>query len=471
MTQAEQVTRKVAIVGSGPSGFYAAQALFKRLPDVQIDMYDRLPTPFGLVRGGVAPDHPRIKQVIEIYEKILRADHLEFIGNVQVGRDIAPHELCAAYDVVLLAYGAGEGRPLGIPGEDLQGCHFANDFVGWYNGQPDYRDHVFDLSAETAVVIGHGNVATDVVRTLARPADEWRRTDMSEHAIEALQESRVREIVVIGRRGPAQAKFTPGELKELSTLPGTSASVNPADLSLSAASGAEIDAPRNLECKKNMEIFQSLAHNPDAVPAPRHITFRFCESPARINGEAQVESLTLVKNRLEGEPFCQTAVATGTRTELRCGLVFRSVGNRGVPIEGIGFDHRIGTIPHTKGRCVDGARGQRLVRYRLDQTGTHRAHRNQSRGQRRNGGFHPRGSLRAARRKKTRFNRHHALAGEQGHSNGRLSGLASDRQRRARARTAPRQAERKIYPYRRNDRCPLCWRSSRAWRWRIGVAL
>ena len=356
VTQAKQVTRKVAIVGSGPSGFYAAEALFKHLPDVQIDMYDRLPTPFGLVRGGVAPDHPKIKQVIEVYEKILRADRLEFIGNVQVGGDIALQELCAAYDVVLLAYGAGEGRPLGIPGEDLQGCNFANDFVGWYNGQPDYPDHVFDLSAETAVVIGHGNVATDVVRTLARPVDEWRRTDMSEHAIDALQESRVREIVVIGRRGPAQAKFTPGELKELSTIPGTSASVNPADLSLSAASGAEIDAPRNLECKKNMEIFQSLAHNLDAVPAPRHITFRFCESPVRINGEAQVESLTLVKNRLEGEPFCQTAVATGTRTELRCGLVFRSVGNRGVPIEGVGFDHRSGTIPHSKGRCIDGGR-------------------------------------------------------------------------------------------------------------------
>src|SRR5258708_7651816 len=201
-------TLQVAIVGSGPSGFYAAEALLRAKPGAAVDMFDRLPTPFGLVRGGVAPDHPKIKQVILVYDKIARAPGFSFIGNVTVGRDIAVADLQAAYHVVIFANGADADRRLGIQGEDLRGSHTATEFVGWYNGHPDYRDRVFDLSGETAAVIGQGNVAADVARILATPVDDLRRTDIAEHALEALTDSRVREIHLIGRRGPAQAQIT-----------------------------------------------------------------------------------------------------------------------------------------------------------------------------------------------------------------------------------------------------------------------
>src|SRR5882724_10774987 len=214
----EQNPLKVAIVGAGPSGFYAAESLLKSGVVVRIDMIERLPAPFGLVRHGVAPDHPKLKEAIAVYDRIARAPEFRFFGNVTVGRDVTVEALGAAYHAVIFASGAETDRRLGVPGEDLLGSYTATEFVGWYNGHPDYRDRVFDLSQEVAVVIGQGNVAADVGRILAKTVDELKHTDIAEHALDALAQSRVRDIHVVGRRGPAQAKFTAKELRELGDL-------------------------------------------------------------------------------------------------------------------------------------------------------------------------------------------------------------------------------------------------------------
>jgi ferredoxin--NADP+ reductase len=219
MTMAEQPLR-VAIVGSGPSGFYAAEALLASGLDVEIDLLERLPVPYGLVRFGVAPDHAKLKSVSAVFAQIAADPKLRFFGNVALGRDVTADELAAMYHAVIVACGAGADRTLCIPGEDLPGVHAAGDFVGWYNGSPDHAHLAFDLSQEVAVVIGQGNVAIDVCRILARPVDELRRTDIAQHALDALAGSRIRDIHLVGRRGPVQAKFTPKELRELGTLPG-----------------------------------------------------------------------------------------------------------------------------------------------------------------------------------------------------------------------------------------------------------
>jgi ferredoxin/flavodoxin---NADP+ reductase len=342
-------TFQVAIVGSGPSGFYAAEALIRRLPSVQVDMFDRLPTPFGLVRGGVAPDHPKIKQVIAVYEKVAQSPRFQFIGNVSLGRDVTVQELRAAYHAVIIACGASADRRLGIPGESLIGSHTATEFVGWYNGHPDFRDRNFDLASETAVVIGNGNVAADVVRVLARPVDDFRRTDMSEHAIDALSRSKIKTIHVIGRRGPAQAKFTSPELKELLSVTDCSAHVEARDLLLNDESLTELEDPNGGEKQKNIDLLKSRAAL--RSEAARQIHFRFYEAPIEIKGVGRVESIILAKCRLEGAPFAQSAVPTTERIELRCGLIFRSVGYRGESLPGVAFDERSGTIPNVGGRC------------------------------------------------------------------------------------------------------------------------
>lgn len=211
---------KIAIIGSGPSGFYAAESLLRAERPVQVDMLERLPTPFGLVRSGVAPDHPKLKEVTKVYDRIARSDGFRFLGNVTVGRDVTVEKLRDLYHGVILACGAQTDRSMGIPGEDLHGSHAATEFVGWFNGHPDFRDHVFDLSGESAVIVGQGNVAADVCRILAKPVDELRTTDIGEHALDALAQSNIREIHIVGRRGPAQARFTPKELRELGEIPG-----------------------------------------------------------------------------------------------------------------------------------------------------------------------------------------------------------------------------------------------------------
>lgn len=340
---------QVAIVGSGPSGFYAAEALLKSGKAVEIGMFDRLPTPFGLVRGGVAPDHPKIKSVTKVYEKIAGNAGFSFFGNVCIGRDISLEDLREQYDAVLLACGAETDNRLGIPGEDLPGSHTATEFVGWYNGHPDYRDRVFDLSVESAVVVGQGNVAMDVARILAKTADELRDTDIAAHALEALAASRVRDIHLVGRRGPAQAKFTPPELKELGELSDCDVIVDPASLELNPASEIELASPDSQHHQKNMALLRAFAGRAPQGKS-RRCHFHFLRAPAALEGSTRLERFRVERTWLSGEPFEQRAAGSGEFDRISCGILFRSVGYRGVPVPGAPFDERRGVIPNTAGR-------------------------------------------------------------------------------------------------------------------------
>ncbi len=359
----EQHPLRVAIVGSGPSGFYAAEGLVKSGRMVRVDMFERLPAPFGLVRHGVAPDHPKLKEPIRIYDRIARVPEFRLLGNVTVGRDVSVEELRAAYHAVLFCCGAESDRRLGIPGEDLPGSHTATEFVGWYNAHPDYRDREFDLSQEVAVIIGQGNVAIDVCRILAKTVDELKHTDIAAHALECLAASRIREIHLIGRRGPAQAKFTTKEFRELGELADCDPVVDPADLELNTESLAELEDRAGSVAKKNLEVLKGFASRP-ARPTRRRVFLRFLLSPVELlddggggggGGGGRLEQVVLERNRLEGGPFRQTARATGERLTLACGLLFRSIGYKGVAIPGVPFDPRQGVFPSRDGRIVDEA--------------------------------------------------------------------------------------------------------------------
>lgn len=344
---------RVAVVGSGPAGFYATEALFKSDHEVVVDVFDRLPTPYGLVRAGVAPDHQKLKSVIRIYERIADDRRFHFFGNVTVGRDVTVDEMRAHYDAVLFSSGAETDRHLGIPGEDLEGSHTATEFVGWYNGHPDYQDRNFDLSQEVAVVIGQGNVAMDVSRILAKTVDELRETDITQRALDELASSRVREIHVIGRRGPVQAKFTPPEIKEIGALADCDPVVSAGDLELAPACRAELEDAKNTHARKNLAVLEEFASRALSGKRKRYY-LRFFLSPIAIEGEARMERLVLEKNALAGEPFHQSARGTGETTTMDAGLLFRSVGYRGVPIPGLPFEGRKGVIPSRDGRVTEG---------------------------------------------------------------------------------------------------------------------
>src|SRR4051794_25387560 len=349
---------RVAIVGSGPAGFYAAGHLLKAKshPDlcVQVDMFDRLPTPWGLVRAGVAPDHPNIKAVSRVYEKT--ADHPEFrfYGHVELGRDLSHDDLTSRYYAVVYAVGAQTDRRMGIPGEDLPGSWAATEFVAWYNGHPDYRDLEFDLSAERAIVVGNGNVATDVARMLALTRDELATTDVADHALEVLAESNVREIVVLGRRGPAQAAFTNPELLELGEMTDADVFVDPGDVDLDPLSKAFIESEAaHATKKKNVDILSGYASR-EPLGKRRRIVLRFLVSPVAILGTDRVEGIRIVHNELaEGDGGALRPRATDITEELDCGLVFRSIGYQGTRIPGVPFDERSCTIPHERGRILE----------------------------------------------------------------------------------------------------------------------
>ena len=345
----------VAVVGSGPGGFYAVQALFRSEHAVRVDMLDRLPTPFGLVRGGVAPDHPKIKEASLVYEKIAESPDFRFFGDVTVGGDVGVDDLRRTHHAVIFACGAEVDRRLGIPGEDLPGSHTATEFVGWYNGHPDYLDRVFDFSQRVAVIIGQGNVAADVARMLARPAEELAPTDVAEHALVALAESKIRDIHVVGRRGPAQAKFTTVELRELGEITECDPVVDAADLALGPVSQAEVDDKRGKVALKNLGLFRDFASRRPSADH-RRLHFHYLEGPLELVGGDRLEGVVLGKNRLQGEPFGQSAEATDNNRVLACGLLFRSIGYRGLPIEGVPFDGRRGIFPNRDGRIVDGDR-------------------------------------------------------------------------------------------------------------------
>lgn len=342
---------QIAIVGSGPSGFYAAEALLRSKLNVCVNMVERLPTPFGLVRSGVAPDHPKLKQTIVVFDRISRQEGFSFLGNVMVGRDVSVCELLATHHAVIFACGAQCDRQMGIPGEDLTGNHTATEFVGWYNGHPDFRDKTFDLTRKVAVIVGHGNVAADVCRILAKPIDELRNSDIAEHAVDALSKSQVRKILVIGRRGPVQAKFTPKELRELGEIADAIPSVDPGECDVGKQCEIELASPTNTNAAKNLELFRSFVRPPQSS-ASRTISFRFCLSPLAVHGNGRVEGMTFSRNVLTGPALSQVAHANGASEEISCGLVFRSIGYRSVPIEGLPFDMQRGIIPNDRGRVL-----------------------------------------------------------------------------------------------------------------------
>ncbi len=343
----------VAIVGSGPSGFYAAEALFKSEINVKVDIIERLPSPYGLVRSGVAPDHQKLKQAIKLYEKIATSEDFNLISNVTVGTDISVDELCASHHAVIFTCGAETDRRLGIPGEDLRGSHTATEFVGWYNGHPDYRDREYDLSHDVAVIIGQGNVAADVSRILSKTVDELKHTDIAQHALDVLAESKIKEIHVIGRRGPAQAKLTPKELREFAELADCNPMVLEQDMLLNPESAKELEEKTNIGCKKIYDMFCDFSKlEPDSSKS-RSCFFSFLLGPKELIGNDRLEKVILEKNKLSGEPFKQSARGTGETIELEAGILFRSIGYRGVAIPGVPFHESWGTIPNESGRVTN----------------------------------------------------------------------------------------------------------------------
>ncbi|HQP11036.1 MAG TPA: FAD-dependent oxidoreductase, partial [Candidatus Omnitrophota bacterium] len=291
----DQRPLRVAIVGSGPSGFYAAQPLLKSDQKVMVDMFDRLPTPYGLVRYGVAPDHAKIKNVTNVFKKTAELPGFTFFGNVNVGKDISVRELRMFYDAIIFTCGAETDRKLDVPGEDLPGSYTATEFVAWYNGHPDYRERKFDLSGEVAVVIGQGNVAMDVCRILCKNTEELKTTDIARHALEVLAKSNIKEVHMFGRRGPVQAKFTPAEIKEFGELADCDLVVDPKDFELNSTSQAELEDPANVNGRKNFEILRSYVNRPPSGK-PKKFINHFFDSPLELVGKEKLEKIVLEKN-------------------------------------------------------------------------------------------------------------------------------------------------------------------------------
>jgi ferredoxin/flavodoxin---NADP+ reductase len=355
---------RVAVVGSGPAGLYTAEALIKQsalLPgpvDIRVDVLDRLPTPYGLVRYGVAPDHKSIKSVANYLRRVLESPGVEFVGGVHFGTDVTREDLLSAYDAVVYATGAMRDRRLGIPGEDLPGSYAATDFVNWYCGHPDIAPDAFTLDAESVAVIGVGNVAVDVARILARDPAELEDTDIPEPVMAALRASKVREVHVIGRRGPAQAKFTTKELRELGDLAGVATSVDPVEFDLEGAfdaSGESVAlASSDRRVRGNIVAMTGWAgERADAVLAEggRKLRLRFWLRPVEIQESSSrtTGGLRLERTRLSAEGKFE---GTGEFETLGAQMVLRSVGYQSVPLPGVPFDAATHTVPNAAGRVL-----------------------------------------------------------------------------------------------------------------------
>jgi ferredoxin--NADP+ reductase len=351
--------KRVAIVGSGPAAFYSAMELLRHDdPMVSVDMLERLPTPYGLVRGGVAPDHEKIKSVTKIFERAAGHPRFRFFGNVEFGKDIQRLELLEHYHAVIYAFGSRTDRHLNIIGETLPGSHAATEFVGWYNGHPDYRHHQFDLTSKRVAIIGMGNVAIDCARILCQDPENLAKTDIAQHALEALRQSEVEEVFLIGRRGPVQAAFTPAEVRELLHLPKVDAVMRASDLELDDHSKEELSkASRNT--KLNLEILQQI-HDQGDRGNPRKLHLCFLISPTKIEGSEKVEGLELVHNEIVKEGGVLRAKATDEVMHLNVDMVFRSIGYMGEAIPGLPFDDRRGTLPNDQGQLLDGVDGKLL---------------------------------------------------------------------------------------------------------------
>ena len=346
---------RVAIVGAGPAGFYAAEHLFKQdRIIVEIDMFDRLPTPFGLVRNGVAPDHQRIKAVTRTFDRTASNPRFRFFGQVGLGRDITRAQLRDHYHQIVYTTGAPSDRNLGIPGENLKGSYPATDFVAWYNGHPDFRDYEFDLSQERAAVVGLGNVAVDVIRILSRTPEELAQTDIADYALEQLRQSRVRAVYMLGRRGPAQAAFTNPEIKELGRLDDVYVTIPSEEATPDSLSQQALERENDRVALKRIEILEAIASRQRAGQS-RTIHLRFLVSPVEILGSSgHVRAMRLVKNELYSTDMgTLRPKATDKFEELEVGLVFRSIGYKGLPLSDIPFNPKWGVILNEKGRVVE----------------------------------------------------------------------------------------------------------------------
>ncbi|HEV2370941.1 MAG TPA: FAD-dependent oxidoreductase [Streptosporangiaceae bacterium] len=353
---------RVAVVGSGPAGLYTAEALIKQSAaldpplSVAVDVIDRLPTPYGLVRYGVAPDHPSIKSIAEYLRTVLEHDDVRFLGGVRLGTDVTREDLLGCYDAVVYATGAMRDRHMGIPGEDIPGSYAATDFVNWYCGHPDSEAGAFTLDAESVAVVGVGNVAVDVARVIIRDPGELAPTDVPQHVLDALVASKVREVHVVGRRGPAQAKFTTKELRELGELASVDVVVPDAEADPDAfdatASGGQL-AGSDRRVKGNLAVIRDWASRAPAGHA-RRLTLRFWLRPAEVIGDGRVSGLRVERTRLD-----ETGRLTGTGEFETIGaqMVLRSVGYQSVPLPGVVFDERTHTVPNAEGRVLglDGA--------------------------------------------------------------------------------------------------------------------
>ncbi|MGV9613721.1 FAD-dependent oxidoreductase [Nocardia xishanensis] len=342
---------RVAIVGAGPAACYAADELMRRC-DVEVEMFDRLPTPWGLVRAGVAPDHPGTKTVSGMFESAFRREAFQYYLNVEVGTHISHEELLQHHHAVIYAVGAASDRHMNIPGEDLPGSHSATEFVAWYNGHPDYAERQFDLSGERAVIVGNGNVALDVARVLTVGPDELAKTDIADHALDALRRSNIREVVVLGRRGPLQAAYTSPEFLALAHLKGVDVVVDEAELELDPASQALLDDP---DVEPSLRLKYTLAEEYAAGrrdPANKRIVFRYLASPTALTGDERVEGIEFVANELVEEGGQLVARATDRTDRLDASLVLRSIGYRGEPVAGLPFDERRAVVPNEHGRVL-----------------------------------------------------------------------------------------------------------------------
>jgi ferredoxin--NADP+ reductase len=362
---------RIAIIGSGPAGFYAAGHLLAESSGaIEVDMLERLPTPWGLVRSGVAPDHPKIKSVSRVYERTAEHDRFRFFGNVEVGRDVSRAELARHYHALIYATGSLADRPLGIPGEELPGSLPATELVAWYNAHPDHHALEPDLSCERAIVIGNGNVALDLARMLVLPTSELAKTDIADHALAALEQSAIREVVVVGRRGPAQAAFTNPELRELAQIEGVEVVVDEQELAAALAiedPSADPTAKRNVEtlreyaraAAERTEQARAGARGASATERARRIILRFCLSPIAIEGDEHgVKAVTFARNQLRADATGRLrAVATEQRERIEAGLVARAIGYRGSPLPEVPFDDRRYVIPNEHGRVIDPGSG------------------------------------------------------------------------------------------------------------------
>ena len=350
---------RVAIIGSGPSGFYAAEHLLSHDDlNVQVEMFDRLPTPFGLVRAGVAPDHPKIKSVTRVFDKVATNPEFRFRGNVEFGRNIEHEDLLEYFNAVIYCVGARSDRRLGIAREYLPGSHGASDFVGWYNASPDQRNLTFDFSGERVVVVGNGNVAMDVARVLMLPPEELAATDIGGHALRALSANKVREVTILGRRGPAQAAFTYRELRELAERDDIDVIVDPADMQLDPHSLHDTSHSADRGRDQVLDLLRELSERGDRGH-DRRIVFRFLVSPVEIVGTSRVEGVDVVHNDLyRGNNGELRARATDRHEIVPADIVFRAIGYQGVALPGVPFDPITSTIPNDRGRVIDSLTGQ-----------------------------------------------------------------------------------------------------------------